>query len=63
MIEKDSDGWIDCKKFLPTPYDLVWILVGRKAMRAWWDGMAWCGYKLSRRKRVTKWKKAEERCH
>lgn len=60
-VECDIDGWVDCRKFLPDDFDLVFMRLKRgKAISGWISGKIWCGLRLKNDDVVIFWKRKEE---
>ena len=60
-IEKDNAGWVDPKKYLPIPYDVVEIEVEyiglNRRVPAWWTGINWEGRRFRQGMKVLYWRK------
>lgn len=55
--EKDQDGWVDVKKFLPHAYDLCFLKIKdlKKTIIGWWGGAFWDGLRFDPTFVVTHW--------
>ena len=53
----DSNGWADCKDFLPESFDLVKMKIGDTCKMGWFQGSSWDGYKYDNSEEVTHWKR------
>jgi hypothetical protein len=51
-----ENGWIDVKKYLPLPYDLVLMNLEEKIINGWWNGTSWEGIRLKKNDTVHFWK-------
>jgi len=56
-----EDSWIDSKRYVPAPFDLVecqaWGDKGYKTVVGWWTGHSWDGLKLNKDDNVEFWKR------
>ncbi len=56
-IPLDVDGWADCNSFLPINYDLVVMKTTEgKEKNGWWAEKKWCGLRLKKIERISRWK-------
>jgi hypothetical protein len=59
-VETDERGWADAKKYLPVPFDLVYVDDGEKIVTGWWSGTFWDGLRLKKDTKVIKWKRERD---
>lgn len=69
-IEKDNvnytalpggiEAWQTPDEYLPRPFDIVYMDVGRKTITGWWTGNLWMGLRLKKEDKISKWKKARD---
>lgn len=52
----DEDGWVDVKKWLPAPFDLMKMKTSKKECIGWWTGKDWEGLRLRENETVHYWK-------
>jgi hypothetical protein len=52
----DFDGWIDPQKWIPYPYDLLYLKTETKVKTGWWSGHHWEGLRLLPTDKVLYWK-------
>ena len=63
---KSKDGFIDAKRYLPFPGDLVFVIIERKGEKldriypGWWTGQSWDGAKIKDSDIILYWKRKEE---
>jgi hypothetical protein len=52
-------GWVEVLKFLPIPFDLMYLRVKDKGrtVSGWWNGQNWEGLRLKKEEKVLKWKR------
>jgi len=53
----DSEGWANAQVYLPEPYELVYLKIGRRHKMGWWDGKRWDGYRIKYKDKILYWKK------
>ncbi len=59
MVEYDNAGWVDCDKFLPLDYDLVYLQLDAKILIGWRRDHKWDGLHLRKGDQVYKWKRKD----
>jgi hypothetical protein len=61
-VTYDSDGWADCRFYLPEEFDLCDLKTKQgKFLRGWHTGQTWDGLHLKRTDRIEYWKRYEEK--
>src|SRR3990167_256085 len=52
----DPDGWADCKRYLPQPYEMVKIKTNEHIRNGWWNGLYWESLRLKPGEKILAWK-------
>lgn len=56
-IAYDEDGWALASKYLPLPYDLMWLQLKDGTIKSGWvEGKVWEGVRLKPSDKVVKWR-------
>lgn len=56
LKQHDIDGWVDPAKWLPYPYDLLYLKTETRTKAGWWNGHYWEGLRLLPADKVLYWK-------
>ncbi len=57
-IETDNEKWVDCSKYLPEDFDLVFLkLESGRTRKGWLSGNSWDGAKIKSKDKVLYWKR------
>lgn len=61
LIQKDEKNWVDPKRFVPKPFDLVEAQVETKLFNriknCWWTGQNWDGLRFTGTEKIHKWRR------